>query len=45
MCTTEANLKSRITELEADLQLTAMKEVSVSPNKPANQVKSLQNKK
>uniref|UniRef100_A0A1I8NNF9 Nucleoprotein TPR n=1 Tax=Stomoxys calcitrans TaxID=35570 RepID=A0A1I8NNF9_STOCA len=42
MCTAEANLKSRITELEADLQLVAMSEANVAPNQPAEQVKRLQ---
>lgn len=42
MCTTEANLKARITELEADLQLAAMHDVPVAPNQPAEQVKRLQ---
>ncbi|XP_073813503.1 nuclear basket protein megator [Musca autumnalis] len=42
LCANEQNLKSRITELEADLQLSAMSEAQVNQNQPAEQVKRLQ---
>uniref|UniRef100_T1P9Z6 Nucleoprotein TPR n=1 Tax=Musca domestica TaxID=7370 RepID=T1P9Z6_MUSDO len=42
LCANEQNLKSRITELEADLQLSAMSEAKVNQNQPAEQIKRLQ---